>query len=408
MAKKISEEVIQKIKSFYVEEKISTKEIAERLNIGVSTVNRYLKQSNLLEKRPKQFYSSDILKEIKRLYEEENMGSTSIGRKLGISEKTIVNQLIKMKVKIRGPKRTYDYEKIINMYTQEQIPIHLIAKQLNSSEETISKILRQNNIEIYGHGIPKFNYHIFDSIDTEEKAYWLGFIFADGYIATINPSKPNYAFELSLKSEDFEHLNKFNAFTEFIGNNVKVNRGNIYYSTTFKEGVTSLERCRWQVSNKHLWETLNSYGCTPRKSSTLKFPDKSIFKDESLIRHFIRGYFDGDGCISFFDKEHTIPTFSIASKSKESIEPMLAYLPGNLKLHFTNNMYVINTCGNKAMQCLHYLFDNSSIYLDRKYNLFTNFCRLYEESYRELQTKIGESCDANPEVTIETKESIAP
>ena len=35
------------------------------------------------------------------------------------------------------------------------------------------------------------------------------------------------------------------------------------------------------------------------------------------------------------------------------------------------------------------------------------YCRLYEESYRELQTKIGESCDANPEITTETKESVA-
>jgi len=36
------------------------------------------------------------------------------------------------------------------------------------------------------------------------------------------------------------------------------------------------------------------------------------------------------------------------------------------------------------------------------------FCRLEEESSKLLQTKIGESCDANPEVTTETKKSVAP
>lgn len=45
-------------------------------------------------------------------------------------------------------------------------------------------------------------------------------------------------------------------------------------------------------------------GVTPQKSLTLKFPDKSIFKSEDLIRHFIRGYFDGDGCISYYRHEN--------------------------------------------------------------------------------------------------------
>ena len=52
-------------------------------------------------------------------------------------------------------------------------------------------------------------------------------------------------------------------------------------------------------------ETLNSYGCTPRKSLTLKFPSLNIFKDESLVWDFIRGYIDGDGCISYATKDHS-------------------------------------------------------------------------------------------------------
>ena len=51
---------------------------------------------------------------------------------------------------------------------------------------------------------------------------------------------------------------------------------------------------------------------------------------------------------------------------------------------------------------------NSKIYLDRKYLKYLEFCRLYEESYKELQTKIGKDCDVNPEVIIETKESVTP
>lgn len=55
-----------------------------------------------------------------------------------------------------------------------------------------------------------------------------------------------------------------------------------------------------------MWKVLNNYGCTPRKSPTLKFPDFSIFKDKTLIKHFIRGYFDGDGSLSRHISTHTV------------------------------------------------------------------------------------------------------
>ena len=58
------------------------------------------------------------------------------------------------------------------------------------------------------------------------------------------------------------------------------------------------------LNSPHLVETLISYGCTPRKSLTLKFPDFNIFKSQSLINHFIRGYFDGDGSVFISNEKH--------------------------------------------------------------------------------------------------------
>lgn len=146
----------------------------------------------------------------------------------------------------------------------------------------------------------KYNEHIFDTIDTEEKAYWLGYIYADGYINNPKPrttGQIDYNFELCSKGDDIEHMKKFANFIE-LENPLKITKAD-------NKGHT---RCRVCLSSRHLWETLNSYGCTPKKSLTLKFPNESIFKDLSLIRHFIRGYFDGDGCISFGNKEHTYLT----------------------------------------------------------------------------------------------------
>lgn len=70
-------------------------------------------------------------------------------------------------------------------------------------------------------------------------------------------------------------------------------------------------RCRWIVYNIHLHKTLKSYGCVPKKSLILKFPKESIFKSSDLIRHFIRGYWDGDGCLTWADKEHKVANISV-------------------------------------------------------------------------------------------------
>ena len=146
---------------------------------------------------------------------------------------------------------------------------------------------------------------VFDCIDTEEKAYWLGFIYADGNISNAEhikevSNKTVYRLEISLQSDDIDHLNKLKSFFKWDGV-VKISKTN----------YARKDRCRLYFNNKHIWKTLNSYGCTPNKSLTLKFPNIEIFNDCSLIRHFIRGYVDGDGCISYLQKNHSRMTLSL-------------------------------------------------------------------------------------------------
>ena len=59
-----------------------------------------------------------------------------------------------------------------------------------------------------------------------------------------------------------------------------------------------------EICSPEIGEKLISYGCVPRKSNILKFPDISIFKSKNLIRHFIRGYFDGDGSVFISKEKH--------------------------------------------------------------------------------------------------------
>lgn len=274
-----------------------------------------------------------------------------------------------------------------------------IAEKYGIMRKTLSDNLKELGYEIINYqNMVKFDNTIFDSIDTEEKAYWLGFIYADGYI-----SSTEYAFEISLKSEDKEHLDKFNKFMKHNDpNHVKV--GNV----SCNEKIC--ERCRWGVKDKHLWEILKSYGCIPNKSLVLKFPSLEIFRKKSLVKDFIRGYWDGDGTITFQDKEHQNIQLKVLGT-----EDFLTDIQDNLPLKYvyslTNNSpnntitKVLSINGKNAFKLAYYLYNNSNIYLKRKFDRYLYFCRVYKELYTKLQTENGEVCDDNPVLSSEIKES---
>lgn len=277
----------------------------------------------------------------------------------------------------------------------------IIGKKWGIERHSLSRRLKELGVEVINHqNKTKFNETIFDSIDTEEKAYWLGFIFADGYV-----SSADNKFELSLKASDASHLEKFNKFMGGESNKVKIGKVTC--------GNVICERCRWSVSNKHLKNTLVSLGCVPNKSLILKFPDISIFSDPSLIIHFIRGYWDGDGSLSWGNKAHTEPNISVLG-TKDFLEGIKKNIPEleNYSLHLNNKdndkTFVLSATYRVAFSVTTRLYKNSTIYLDRKYEKYLDYCRLYEKSDRLSETKIMGGCDANHEVNSETKESESP
>ena len=300
---------------------------------------------------------------------------------------------------------SYTFESVVQ-YIEQGKSLTEIAKIYNISGSQLSVLLKKNNYILS----KKFNENMFDSIDTEEKAYWLGFIFADGYISnqeTFDNTK-RHAFELSLSIKDINHLYKFNKFMEHVGDNVKVGKTKV----RDKEYI----RCRWSIRNKHLWETLNSYGCTPNKSLTLKFPNESIFIDKSLIRHFIRGYFDGDGCISrIIQKTVVRPSVSLLG-TPEFINQVTKYInvPYKPLTHRHHSPQTIDLRIAKIQticNVLNYLYDSATIYLERKYKLyefFKNGSRSIQEWIEFYEPKSIKACDGNVEVNVETKASTSP
>lgn len=208
----------------------------------------------------------------------------------------------------------------------------------------------------------KYNYNenYFEKIDTEEKAYWLGFIAADGSIVN-NGS----ALEISLKQSDRNHLIKFaNAIGEtdrmVKDRNQKCSNGK-YYPTS-----------RISVCSSIMTNHLAKHGIVQNKGFNLVFPD---FLKEELLRHYLRGYFDGDGSISTNGKNRNgSPKYALNLIATESfLEDFMTWLNhlgiSKVKLQNKNKMKVWNKVGiNQIRIILSYLYDNCTIYLDRKYN----------------------------------------
>ena len=235
-----------------------------------------------------------------------------------------------------------------------------ISAILGINYTTVHKKLRRLNINLYNyHNELKFDNTVFDVIDTEEKAYWLGFLFADGYV-----SPRNNSVEFGLKGSDCEHLSKFNTFVK--------NRNDIAIGVAKCNGK-EFSRCRCLLTDKHFHDNLISLGCVPVKSKILKFPDLNIFKKDGLINHFLRGFFDGNGCIYFTKTGKVCINLVTTTEFANSI---VEYYPNIFGVrtkdyrHPNNNIVSMSAHCSKAFKFLDLIYENSTISLKRKYEKY--------------------------------------
>ena len=207
-----------------------------------------------------------------------------------------------------------------------------------------------------------YNKDFFKVIDTEEKAYWLGFIYADGYIVNGIKGKNKDSLGITLSNEDKEHIEKFK---KSIDSNHPIR---IYKS---KYGSNS---ARIIIQDEELVADLIELGVLRNKSLILKFPTTDMV-DKSLIYHFIRGYFDGDGSFKKKGQKLNGYDFSVLG-TIEFLTELRTYLGVDNEIRKCNknndsNNYHLTFGGNqKVKQVANMLYGNANIYLDRKYKRY--------------------------------------
>lgn len=251
-------------------------------------------------------------------------------------------------------------KELFEKYLEEGFSFKQIGEIYGASGASISNKAKKLNVIKER----SYNIHVFDDIDTEEKAYWLGFLFADGCIYN-NPR--HYVVSLALKEDDYDHVKKFKNFLE------DTRDDSIIKISTINRNGKSYSEARYTICSIDIVKKLISYGCVPKKSLVLKFPNESIFKDKKLIFDFIRGYIDGDGCLCRKNQRlyiSVVGTYDFLSKIKE-------YFPTFYKIRKVGNVYSIEVGCSKADEIATILYENSTIYLDRKYKNFITFRKLH-------------------------------
>lgn len=263
------------------------------------------------------------------------------------------------------------------MYVEQNLTTYQLGKLFNCSASVFQREFKKANLIVKDNSHSRQKYpireNIFDFVDTEEKAYWLGFLYADG-----NVSKSNRV-RLSLAEEDIEIVKKFSNFI------FEQERIKFYQQPEDRKSSQNLVYV--DVCNKHIAQTLTKLGCPPKKTFILTFP---IWLDKNLHNHFIRGYFDGDGCLSnykekqkgrgknnkdVFVSEYEKSHFSILSTKEflTSLQIIFSELGINSSLskrhkERKNNNFTLTVNGNRQIQRLmNWLYQDATIFLQRKY-----------------------------------------
>lgn len=214
-----------------------------------------------------------------------------------------------------------------------------------------------------------YNKDYFEDINTASKAYWLGFLYADGYVSTDN------RWGLELQLADKHHMENFlNDFDCNINIRERTREGHSF--------------CNFMIKNEKMYNDLVNHGVVPNKTYCLQFPSDTIL-NYNYMNHFIRGFFDGDGCISWErylrTKNNWKTSFysikkevSIVCKSEDFLDDVIDELNHNdirtSKLYNSRSdlpTLKITNCEN-ILKFYQYIYKNSdeTNRLSRKYDKF--------------------------------------
>ncbi|MFO7880956.1 MAG: LAGLIDADG family homing endonuclease [Kosmotogaceae bacterium] len=314
-----------------------------------------------------------------KMFNTGNYSYADLSRKFNVSSPTIRELIVRRKKGINKGNLT-DKQKVelCELYKTGRYSTNDLAKLYNTSQANIQRLLKNRNIKPLKSNSEwsrkyNLNENYFDKIDSEDKAYFLGLLYADG----CNYYEKGNSISINLQEEDKYILDKFRKL-------INTDKP-LYYKKPRKENHKGLYSL--YINSEHISFKLIKLGMWSAKAHTLKFPTNNQVP-KKLIKHFIRGYFDGDGSVEskwrsslmsskYFCttlQDYLFKNYQIISKLKKRFPDQI---DSSVSLIFEGKL--------ESNKFLNLIYKDATIYLERKYNKYIN--NLNDKSKRG---KIGE------------------
>lgn len=318
---------------------------------------------------PKGIFKKFNIEEVSNLIEDYKNGlsTNKLGPKYGCDSKTVSRILKRNGIEVLAKPfklNTIQLNAFINDYTNGKTYSQLETKY-NIERECVANTLvrcgveRRDPVGVRQH---KVNDDFFEVIDTEEKAYWLGFLTTDGWITKGNTYRPN-TVGIHLANKDKDHLEKFKKAidSDYEIHVNKSNNNSVYYSVVSEKMVADLAQ----------------YGVVICKTGRCYFPEGLI--SQELVRHYWRGCVDGDGCLSalvtedkFLDRTDFCGDYCLVNAFKQycSINNINGYFSRDHRVK--TNFWIYETWDIDASKLNDLLYQNCNIVLNRKLIRYQN------------------------------------
>lgn len=365
--KKITKEEIDRICELY-EDGLSVSEMVKVTNIKQKIIYEILRKNDFKLTRIHGRIAKEIIdkylqgQNIKQLSDEYNFKDSTISKFLKNNN-----------IEIRKEKFNEEEKNNICLDYQNGLSEKKVGEKYNTYPRTIRKILKEKGVTIRNQTETsrkhKLNEMYFDNLNSPNKAYILGFLYADG-----NVGKKKYSISLSLQENDI-------AILEAIKQEIE-SEAPLYYRKfekyNDKYGINTRNQWALVLHSKHMYTSLAKLGIVPNKTHQIVYPN---FLEEDLHRHFIRGVLDGDGCIhkpyGNYNKIKSVDingTKEFCQGLKNIVENVLGIHCSIIRTDKNRTTYrSVISGGNQVSKFLDWIYNEAELKLERKYNLYLKY-----------------------------------
>lgn len=273
-------------------------------------------------------------------------------------------------------------DNIITLYNNGNTS-DIIALTLKISASTVLKCLHTNNIAVRKPNITARKYPIdltlLTDLNSEVGAYWFGFLLADGWISTYNDKKNCNKVQCNLAKRDTNHLQQL-ANDAGTLQNPKIRKSKGFASDR------EFEQCFISINSKELADFYRKSGWQEFKKGKIKLPSNLN------IRHFLRGFCDGDGIVTTTSPSNCTKTYlriGFCSMHSNIMSWIMNILVKELNINKNKvcktHIYYIWWAGTPALKIASYLYTNQSRTLQRKLDKIMPF--LVAEEAKKAKTQ---------------------